>query len=75
MKIPCENCITLAICKQRALRSNGNVVDLTYLLDNCNIFERFCFEASDRLPYDKDSYWNIIKFFKPDATFKDLRRT
>lgn len=47
MKIPCENCITLPICKSEVLEKYRNDEFLTagFLCSKCKIFERHTNQA------------------------------
>ena len=42
MNIPCKNCITLAVCKQRAIDFKKRTVSVNSLLINCSIFRDYC---------------------------------
>lgn len=60
-KVPCENCITLSICKARV--KDGDLFDLMGLTDICNPFRQYIFliypptkrvviDFSERVPGD-----------------------
>lgn len=72
-QLPCKNCITLAVCKQQCLVTQGDLRDikLSTLYDKCPMLYEYL-SRKDELPYDDfadkgfhmDRVMSTIKFLK-----------